>query len=206
MTPPKAKFAGLALIAALCAGFTLGLTAPAGAGVDEGWAAYNRGDYATAVREWRPLAKRGHAEVQNILGFMYSKGRGVPQDYTETMGWWRKAADQGYAEAQYNLAILYFKGIGVPQDYAQAVKWFRKAAEQGNAQAQNNLGAIYFNGYGVGQDYVRAYMWFNLAASSFHPDRDRNTAAKYRYIIAKRMTPAQIAEAEKLAREWRPKK
>ncbi len=59
MTTPKAKLAGLALIAALCAGFTLGLTAPAWAGFDEGEEAYKRGDYATALREWRPLAERG---------------------------------------------------------------------------------------------------------------------------------------------------
>ena len=59
MTTPKAKLAGLALIAAMCAGFTLGLTAPAWAGWDEGLAAYQRGDYATAIREWRPLAERG---------------------------------------------------------------------------------------------------------------------------------------------------
>ncbi len=61
MTTPKANLAGLALIAALCAGVTLGLTAPAWAGFDEGWAAYNRGDYATALREWRPLAEQGDA-------------------------------------------------------------------------------------------------------------------------------------------------
>ena len=83
MTTPKAKLAGLALIAALCAGFTLGLTAPAWAGLDEGVAAYKRGDYATALREWRPLAKQGNAKAQFVLGVMYDKGRGVPQDYAK---------------------------------------------------------------------------------------------------------------------------
>ncbi len=74
MTPPKARFAGLALIAALCAGFTLGLTAPAWAGVDEGEATYKRGDYATALGELRPLAEQGHAEAQYNLGVMSAKG------------------------------------------------------------------------------------------------------------------------------------
>ncbi len=87
MTTPKAKLAGLALIAALCVGFTLGLTAPAWAGFDEGVAAYNRGDYATTLREWRPLAEQGNAKAQFFLGIMYDKGKGVPQDYAEAVGW-----------------------------------------------------------------------------------------------------------------------
>ncbi len=96
MTTPKAKLAGLALIAALCAGFTLGLTAPAWAGVDEGVAAYERGDYATALRESRPLAEQGNAIAQNNLGLMYDQGRGVPQDDARAVKWYSKAAEQGY--------------------------------------------------------------------------------------------------------------
>ncbi len=168
MTTPKTKLAGLALIAALCAGFTLGLTAPAWAGLDEGVAAYHRGDYATALREWRPLAK------------------------------------QGNAKAQYNLGIMYNNGLAVPQDYAKALQWYRKAAEQGDAGAQYNLG-LYENGEGVPQDYAQAHLWYNLAASRLPPGEVRDIAVKNRDTIAKRMTPAQISEAKKLAREWRPK-
>ncbi len=80
MSTPKAKFAGLALIAALCAGFTLGLTAPGWAGMWEGKAAYKRGDYATALREWRPLARQGSDDAQLFLGHMYRYGLGVPHD------------------------------------------------------------------------------------------------------------------------------
>ena len=169
MTTPKAKFAGLALIAALCGGFTLGLTAPAWAGFDEGTAAYDRGDYATALREWRPLAKQGVADAQYNLGVMYGEGLGVPQDYAKAVGWWRKAAEQGHATAQYNLGVAYHNGEGVPQNYAQA------------------------------------HMWHNLAASRFPPGEDRDKVVKNRDHVAKRMTPAQIFEAKKLAREWRPK-
>ncbi len=95
MTTPKAKLAGLALIAALSAGFTLGLTAPGWAGFDEGDAAYHRGDYATALREFRSLAERGDTYAQFILGFMYTQGQGVTQDYAQAAKWYRKAADQG---------------------------------------------------------------------------------------------------------------
>ena len=205
MTTPKAKLAGLALIAALCAGVILGLTAPAWAGQDEAAAAYKRGDYATAVRELRPLAEQGDAKAQHNLGVMYERGQGVPQDYAEAVRWYRKAAEQGYAFAQYNLGVMYGKGQVVPQDYAEAVGWFRKAAEQGVAEAQYNLGQMYRYGYGVPQDYVQAHMWYNLAASRFPPGEYRDNAVKTGDIVAMRMTPAQISEAKKLAREWKPK-
>ncbi len=120
MTTPKTIFASLALIAALCAGFTLGLTAPAWAGLDEGVAAYKRGDYASALREWRPLAKQGNAKAQYNLGVIYRKGQGVPQDDAEAVKLYRKAADQGDAVAQNNIGFMYDNGRGVPQDYAQA--------------------------------------------------------------------------------------
>ncbi len=87
----------------------------------------------------------------------------------------------------------------------RSVKWSRKAAEQGKARAQYNLGIMYGKGQGVPQDYVQAHMWFNLAASRFPPGEDRDRAVKNRDIVAKRMTPAQISEAQKLAREWKPK-
>ena len=205
MTTPKAKFAGLALIAALCAGFTLGLTAPAWAGWDEGVAAAKRGDYATAVREWRPLAEQGYAKAQFNLGLMYDNGQGVSQDYAKALQWYRKAAEQGNVEAQYNLGFMYDNGQGVPQDYAKALRWWRKAAEQGNAKAQSKLGFMYRNGLGVPQDYVQAHMWYNLVASRSPPGMDRDRAVKNRFIIAQKMTPAQISEAHKLARKWKPK-
>ncbi len=164
------KFTGLALIVARCGRFILGLMAPAWAGFYKGVAAYNSGDYATALRELRPLA------------------------------------EQGVAEAQLNLALMYANGRGVPQEYAEAMKWYRKAAEQGHAEAQVNLGIMYQNGKGVPQDYVQAYMWFNLAASKYPPGEDRDQAVKNRDAVAEKMTPAQISEAQKLAREWKAKK
>ena len=92
---------------------------------------------------------------------------------------------------------MYALGQGVTQDYAEAVKWFRRAADQGLAQAQTKLGAMYSMGDGVTQDYVIAHMWFNIAAASGNAN-----AEKGRDMAAKQMTRAQIAEAQKMAREW----
>ena len=85
------------------------------------------------------------------------------------------------------------------RDYASALRLIRPLAEQGDANAQYNFGVFYDNGLGVPQDKVRAYMWFNLSAA-----QGREGAAAFRDLIARRMTPAQIAEAQRLAREWKP--
>ncbi len=180
--------------------FALGAQSSAWAGYDEGVAAAKRGDYATALREFRALALRGDAKGQNGLGVMYSKGQGVAQDDAEATKWFRKAAEQGFARAQFNLGNMYGIGQGVPQDYAEAARWWRKAAEQGDAVGQYNLGVMYSKGQGVPQDYVQAHMWLSLAAS---PGDD--LAVKNLGTIVKRMTPAQVAEAQRLAREWMAK-
>ena len=109
--------------------------------------------------------------------------------------------------AQNNLGLMYYNGQGLPQDYDEAAKWYRLAAEQGNATAQSNLGSMYYSGEGVPQDYVQAYMWVSLAASRFPPSakEDREQAARHREIVASKMTAAQLAEARKRVREWKPK-
>ena len=211
------------------------------ADLQKGLTAYNSGDYATALREWTPLAEQGNAGAQYNLGVMYKNGNGVPQDYDTAVKWftlsakqgdadaqynlgvmykngngvpqddktavkwWKLAAEQGNASAQFNLGVRYKKGQGVPQDDKTAVKWYTLAAEQGNAAAQHNLGVMYANGtlvpqYGDGAgalvDHIRAHMWSNIAASSGY-----KKAFKIRDVVAEQMTPAQIAEAQKLARE-----
>ncbi len=181
----------------LAALLLLTLAAPAWAGWEEGVAAYERGDYATALREMRVLAMQGNAGAQFNVGLMYDNGQGVTQDYAEAVRWFRKAAEQGYAKAQFNVGLMYAKGEGVVQDYAEAVRWHRKAAEQGDAKAQFNVGLMYAKGEGVVQDYAEAHMWFNLAGA-----QGVKQAAKNRDMGAKLMTPAQIAEAQRLASEW----
>ncbi len=170
------------------------------ADLDAGFNAYYRGDYATALPIFRQLADQGDAAAQLYLGFMYSEGEGVTQDYAAAVRWFRKAANQGEVDAQSTLGVMYLDGKGVPQDYAAAVKWFRKAANQGEAYSQYKLGYMYSDGRGVPQDYAQAHMWFNLAAA-----KGDNASRIVRDRIAKLMTPAQIAEAQMLALEWKPK-
>jgi uncharacterized protein len=116
--------------------------------------------------------------------------------------WTRLAAEQGNASAQYNLGFMHRNGHGTPQNYAEAMKWYRLAAEQGNVSALLNLGFMYNGGLGVLQDYVETHKWFNLAASRQTNEEKRKLAIKNRDIIAKLMTPAQVAEAQKLAKQW----
>ena len=176
------------------------LAVPTWADYKAGEDAYNRGDFATALREWRPLAQQGDARAQYNLGVLYRKGRGVPQDDVQARQWYEKAAAQGQAKAQYNLGTLYLNGSGVPKDYQQALRWFRMAADQGEALAQTKIGIMYDDGQGVPHDFVQAHKWYNLAATN-----GDKPAAELRDALAKQMTPAQIAEAQQLAREWKPK-
>ena len=160
-------------------------------------AAVERKDYATAFTLVRPLAEQGDAKAQTLLGELYgvyALGNGI--DLAEAAKWYRRAADQGNAEAQWRLAQKYY----FDEDYAQAVAWSRKAADQGHAFGQLFLGMMYRDGQGVPQDYVIAHMWFNLAAAA------DGSGAKSRDDIAAKMTPAQIAEAQRMASEWVPKK
>ena len=181
-------------------GLVLALLVALPAAADEfqrGLAATKRGDYATALSEWRRLAEQGHARGQHNLSVMYGKGLGVTRDYAEALKWSRMAANQGLAQAQNNVGQIFRIGLGVQKDYAEALKWFRKAAEQELAEAQINLGVMYAEGEGVPQDYVLAHMWFILSTAN-----GSKKARDNRDIIAKEMTPAQIAKARKLAREW----
>ena len=178
------------------------LANPTWGGPDEALAAYQVGDYETALRELKSLAEQGNAAASYNLGVMYNEGDGVPQDDTKAVKWFRKAAEQGDAEAQVILGKSYADGRGVPQDDTEAVKWTRMAAEQGLALAQTKLGLLCATGRLVPQDYVQAHLWLDLAA-----EQGNNNARKMRELVAANlMTPAQIAEAQRLAREWTPKK
>ena len=183
----------------------LALTIPANAGpFEDGLTAYNRGDDATALKFWRPLAEQGNAEAQAHLGGMYDNGQGVPQDDTEAVKWYRMAAEQGNARAQFNLGNLYYRGLGVSQDHVEAVKWYRKAAEQGNANAQSNLGVMYATGRGdLPQDIVQAQTWFTLAVAL--GSQDARKLQDNQDKAAGLMTPDQIAEAQRMARAWMAK-
>jgi uncharacterized protein len=115
-------------IGAICAGGIIAISlfgAAMAAPIDDGQAAYDRGDYAAAIQLLSPLAEGGDARAQYMLGLAYDHGNGVPQDYAIAASWYRKAAVQGAPDARANLGALYARGQGVPQDYAQAAQWWR---------------------------------------------------------------------------------
>ena len=176
------------------------LTAPAWADFKAGMDAYHRGDYAIALREWQPLAEQGQAAAQYNLGLLYANGQGVRKDDVQARQWYEKAAVQGHAEAQVNLGILLVYARGGQQDYKMAVYYLRLSANQGNDLAQRSLGQMYERGDGVPQDYVKAYMWYSLGTA-----KGVGAGVRLRDALAKRMDPDQIGEAQKLAREWKPK-
>ena len=165
-------------------------------------------DYAEAAKWYRRAAEQGYADAQNNLGVMYYNGQGVSQNFAEAAKWYRRAARQGDVYAQNNLGAIYDHGQGVPQDFTEAIKWYRRAAEQGNARAQANLANMYEWGRGVRRDFVRAHKWFNLAAARSPASEKslRERAVHGRDRVARRLTTAQLHQAQRLARVWRPSK
>ena len=113
MTTCRATFLAIALTLALPGWLVAGP-------FEDGLAAYQRQDYAAALKFWRPLAEQGHAKAQHNLGLMYYSSRGVPQDFAEAAMWYRMAAEQGNATAQWFLGVTYYTGRGVLQDHVAA--------------------------------------------------------------------------------------
>ena len=161
---------------------------------------YDKYDKLSA-EELQPLAKGGDAEAQGVLAPMYMLGEGVPQDQQKGIELFRLSAAQGNSEFQWLLGATYLLGKGVPQDYQEALKWIRRAAEQGDSRSQFLLGVNYESCDRAPDDYVLAYKWYNLAAEQGDED-----CVVQQNIIAKKMTPSQIQEAQRLAREFKPKK
>lgn len=131
----------------------------------------------------------------------YKKG-----DYKSAYRIFKPLAERGDVGAQFTLGEMQKKGQGVPKGDAEAVKWYRMAADQGHAEAQNKLGICYTFGQGVPVDYVLAHMWYDIAASNYTETKDREGAVRNRDAIGTLMTPAQVEQAKKMAREWKPKK
>ena len=128
--------------------------------LDDGLAAYNDGDYATALKLWKPLA------------------------------------EQGDAEAQYNLGQMYQYGEGVRKDAKEAARWYRMAANKHHTKAQYALGLMYANGKGVIADDKKTHIWLNIAPAYGDDSTDHIIE-----ILTQRMTPADISEAQEMARQ-----
>ena len=162
--PHSALLAGLLAVA---------LAATAWAGFDEGFAAYEGGDYDAALEEWQPLADEGDAKAQYFLGNMHFNGRGVPPDLAEAARLYRLAAQQEHVEARRNLGLMYRNGWGVPPDHTEAARWMRLAAEQGDPDAQYDLGFMILHGQGVSRNREEARRWYRLAAAQGHSEAQR---------------------------------
>ena len=186
----------MAMLITILLSLVLLATAQAG-DLQAGVEAYERGDYAAAVRIFAALAAQGDAGAQFNLGFMYHWGRGVPQSDAEAVQWFHMAATQGHPWAQVNLGVRYHGGRGVSKDGAEAVQWFRRAAEQGSAKGQFNLGRMYDLGRGVPRDRVQAYAWFDVAAAQGDED-----AEGLKQRVTARMTREENSRAQALARQY----
>ena len=156
--------------------------------------------FEESTKELRQLAQGGDASAQNELGLLYYEGKGVPQNHRKAKEWFDKAVEQGHAGAQVNLGTLYLRGEGAPQSSQMALFWFSRAAGQEDALAFAKLGLMYSQGRGVLQDFIQAHMWYNLSAA-----HGEGRSAEARDALGRQMTPAQIAEAQRLAREWTPR-
>jgi TPR repeat protein len=118
----------------------------------------------------------------------------------------KERAAAGDPEAQFSLGKNYEAGrSGLKQDYAIAASWYQKSADQGNVYAQASLGILYHSGKGLPHDDVQSEMWLTISADHA-PKDDRDTIVEMRDSVAARLTPQQVAEARKLAHEWKPKK
>ncbi len=128
------------------------------------YSAFERGDYSTALSEFRARARKGDPYSQyNVAVFYADDGLGVAKNYEESVKWYRKAAGQGHAEAQFRLSLMYIYGYGVDANRTLARHWLQRAAEQGHRDAQHNLGFMYRAGRGVDRDDAKAAHWYRQA-------------------------------------------
>ncbi len=160
-------------------GLALGsLAAPALADVKAGVDAWQRGEYAAAVKEWRPAAIAGDADAQFNLAQAYKLGRGVPIDLKQAESWYQKAAQQGHVQAQDNYGLVLFQN----GNRQEALPWIEKSADRGEPRAQYVLGTALFNGDLTGKDWVRAYALMTRASSAGLPQASSTLAQMDQYI------------------------
>jgi len=157
-------------------------------------------NYFAAAKWFLRAAKKGHAKAQLKLGIMYYQGIGIPEDKTKAAKLFRMSAKGGDGKAQTLAGLVYGEGLGVNQDFKESAKWYRLAAAKGYATAQYNLGIMYRDGKGMDQDILASHMWLNIARKNGIDDGSMDKDE-----LEENMTPDQIAEAQKLAREWMEK-
>lgn len=193
----------LALIAALAWFANTAAASP----LEDGIAAYNRGDSKAALELWQPLADAGNSDAQFNIGVLYANGEGVAQSYEQAIAWYRKAADQGDVYALNNLGLMYAQGQGVARDDTLAVEFYLKAAEKNFGHAQYNVAPLFAQGRGTAKDKAEAYKWLTLAILAYDrsEEDERIDSRNMRARLVKDMTATEIAEGERRAQEWSQK-
>jgi TPR repeat protein len=162
-------------------------------------------NYEEALKWYRMAALTGYPDAAFNLGVAYSEGKGVKADKSQALHWYQLAGDAGYAPAQVILGNLYFRGDGIAADQKTGADWYLKAAEQDDVVAEFLIANLYMTGQGVQEDLVQAYKWLLIAEGANHPDA-KKTAEEREKLIVGRVGPAQVAEAEKQAKDWVKKK
>lgn len=165
-----------------------------------------RPDRDQALVHFRKAARQGLKQAKLNLCGMYYREEDVGTDYVRAVRKLRMQAHMANSLGPYEMGRMFMDG-SVTQDYSEAARWFLMSARQGMPKAQVELGELYEQGLGVPQDYVMAHVWFNVAASKFsdvYSDGERRDASRRRDAVAAKMTPAQVADAQVMAREWRP--
>lgn len=157
-----------------------------------------RMDWATAFKEFKPLAEQGDSNARVNLGNLYMRGLGVTQSYQEALHWYQLAAQQGNRTGQGKVALIHYHGLGVEPNHAEAIKWFTQAANQGDPESAIILGTLYASGDGVPPNRVQAYLWYGVAA-----DLGKKQAMDERVSLAGEMTPGEISEAMAQLESWR---
>ena len=156
---------------------------------------YAKLEYTQAQRLLAPLADEGDAVAQEILGFLYSRGEGIPRDDAAALRWFTLAAEAGRTEAQFELGLIYRDGIGVTADGNTALFWLRRAAEQGKADAYNAVAELYLGQHGIPADPAAASEWFRLGAE--------HGSAQAMYAIGLRYAEGQAVPRDEIeALKW----
>jgi cell division septation protein DedD len=179
----------------------LGLATPALADVKDGVDAWQRGDYAVAIKEWRPAAIAGDADAQFNLAQAYKLGRGVPADLKQAESWYQKAAAKGHVQAEDNYGLILFQN-GSRKD---AMPWIQKSAGRGEPRAQYVLGTALFNGDLIGKDWVRAYALMTRASSAGLPQASATLAQMDQYIPLDQRQKGTALSRELEAQAMKPK-
>ncbi|HTL54851.1 MAG TPA: PEGA domain-containing protein [Candidatus Limnocylindrales bacterium] len=174
--------------------YQLGLEFASGTGVKR--------DRSEAVHWFRAAAEKGFSPAQLELGMCYLEGQGIDANGSEALKWFRQASSLGSASADYQIGNCYLEGIGTAKDIEEGIRWVQQAADKGAATAQSALALAYERGTGVPKDNVQAYKWYALAGA-----QDDAHAADIRFSMAKleaQLTKDQLAEAQRLAHEFKP--